>query len=120
MLHHARVLATEGHQVRIIAGAGNVNLPGVEVVVDPLLGSRGATIEASNARLTAGEVDPAFEALVLQIEAMLRTALDGVDVAMVHNVLSLHKNLAFTAALRHIHDTGHGPRLLAWCHDFAW
>ncbi len=120
MLHHARVLAATGHQVRIVAGSGQTNLPGVEVHIDPLLGSRGPLIEASNKRLASGIVDASFEELVAHSEEVLSAALDGVDVAMVHNVLSLHKNLAFTAALRRLHDTGRAPKLLAWCHDFAW
>lgn len=120
MLHHARVLAATGHQVRIVAGSGQTNLPGVEVHIDPLLGSRGPLIEASNKRLANGIVDTSFEELVIRIEEILSVSFEGVHVAMVHNVLSLHKNLAFTAALRRLHDAGRAPRLLAWCHDFAW
>lgn len=120
MLHHARTLAAAGYPVRMIAGSGQGAIPGVEWYIDPLFGSRGTAIEGVNQRLAAGSADDAFTALVERTEAALRTALAGVDVAMVHNVLSLHKNLAFTAALRRLHDTGRGPRLLAWCHDFAW
>lgn len=120
MDHHARVLTRSGYQVRMIAGSGGITLEGVENIIDPLFGSRGAQLEALNKQLAAGIVDKAFHQLVDQTEQALRKALAGVDVAMVHNVLSLHKNLAFTAALRRIQDEGGGPRLLAWCHDFAW
>ena len=55
-----------------------------------------------------------------EIAPRLEEALAGTDVLMVHNVLSLHKNLALTAALRSLHDAGRAPAILAWCHDFAW
>jgi glycosyltransferase involved in cell wall biosynthesis len=120
MAQHARVLAADGHTARIVAGrAGELPAP-VEVVVEPLLDSRGPEVDAVNAALAEGVAGPAFEALTERIAERLAAALAGVDVAVVHNVLTLHKNLAFTAALRRLHDAGHAPRLLAWCHDFAW
>jgi mannosylglucosylglycerate synthase len=122
MAAHARVLSQAGHRVRIVAGRAGDMGPQVEVFADPLLGSRGPAIEQVARQLAAGHAGPAFDALVEQIGEQLNTALDGIDVAIVHNVLSLHKNLAFTAALRRWHDrAGHdGAQLLAWCHDFAW
>ena len=116
---HARVFAAAGHQVRIVAGVAGP-LAGAEVIVDPLLGSRGELIEPVNARLAAGDAGRAFESLTAQIAERLSQALAGVDIAIVHNVLTLHKNLAFTAALHRLHEAGLAPRLLAWCHDFAW
>jgi glycosyltransferase involved in cell wall biosynthesis len=120
MLHHARVLAREGHDVRLIAGAGGVELPGVSNVIDPLFGSRGEALEAVNRRLAQGDAGAEFEALVDETASRLEEALVGADVVMAHNVLSLHKNLALTAALHRLHEAGRAPAILAWCHDFAW
>ena len=36
-----------------------------------------------------------------------------------HNALTLHKNLALTAALKLIADEKN-TNMVAWCHDFAW
>jgi glycosyltransferase involved in cell wall biosynthesis len=127
MAAHARLLARAGHRVRVVAGSAGDMGPGVEVFADPLLGSRGDEVERVARELAAGAAGaggPAFESLVARIGERLAVALAGVDVAMVHNVMSLHKNLAFTAALRRWYDAGaehtQGVRLLAWCHDFAW
>jgi glycosyltransferase involved in cell wall biosynthesis len=40
-------------------------------------------------------------------------------VCIAHNILTLHKNLALTDALREIVQT-QKVRLIAWSHDFAW
>jgi glycosyltransferase involved in cell wall biosynthesis len=117
---HARLLADDGHAVRIVAGTGAAPDPRIELRLIPLLGSRHPRIEAVNEELSCGDRSPAFHQLVSDLTVALEDALAGCNVAMVHNVHTLHKNLAFTAALAHLHETGRAPRLLAWAHDFAW
>jgi len=41
-------------------------------------------------------------------------------VCVVHNALTLHKNLALTAAAHELARRDTGPRFVAWCHDLAW
>jgi glycosyltransferase involved in cell wall biosynthesis len=117
---HARLLADDGFHVRVIAGSGSAPDPRIEMKVLPLLGSRHPRIEAVNAELYRGGCSATFEQLVSEIADVLADALDGCNVAMVHNVHTLHKNLPFTAALARLHQAGRTPRLLAWAHDFAW
>jgi glycosyltransferase involved in cell wall biosynthesis len=113
-------MAAAGHQVRIVAGQAGSLHPAVEVWVEPTLASRGAEVEQVARELAGGNLSAAFESLTAQIADRLLQALAGVEVAIVHNVLTLHKNLAFTAALHRLHSAGLAPRILAWCHDFAW
>lgn len=120
MAAHARALAADGRRPLIVAGKAGAIGPGVELRLLPELGSRGEALERLSRELAAGVVSAEFHALVDRLAAWLADALAGVAAVMAHNVLSLHKNLAFTAALRRIHDAGRLPRLLAWCHDFAW
>jgi mannosylglucosylglycerate synthase len=117
---HARVLHELGHQVRVIVGQGGPFVPGVEVLVEPTLYGRHPEVARVTQQLNAGHAGPDFETLTAHIADRLTQALAGVDVAIVHNVLTLHKNLPFTAALHRLHAAGIGPRLIAWCHDFAW
>ena len=42
------------------------------------------------------------------------------DVLIAHNVCSLNKNLALTAALHQLHVSKNLPRLILWHHDLAW
>lgn len=117
--HHARLGADAGYPVRVLAGRGAPFYAGVETVELPLIGSQHERVAAVNAELARGEVTDRFTALRDEIYAALRAHLSNVDVCIVHNILSLHKNLACTAALHRINQEG-GTRLLAWCHDFAW
>lgn len=118
--HHARVLRDLGYHARVVVGRGGPFLDGVEVLIEPLLYGGHPDVAAVTHKLNQGQAGPAFESLTLRIADRLAQALASVDVAIVHNVLSLHKNLAFTAALHRLHMAGLGPRILAWCHDFAW
>src|SRR5258706_14580970 len=96
---HARVFADHGWQVRVIAGRGELDYPGVTVLTNPELHSRGERVERVARDLAGGLAGPAFEALVAELAEWLANALAGVDVVIVHNVLTLYKNLAFTPAL---------------------
>jgi mannosylglucosylglycerate synthase len=117
---HAALLADDGYAVRVVAGTGAATDERVAVRIEPLLGSRDPRIAGANTELARGIVSPAFYDLVSEIEGVLAGALDGCAVAIVHNVHTLHKNLALTAALHRLHTAGRAPRLLAWAHDFAW
>jgi len=118
--HHARLLAAAGHQVRLIAARGAAPQPGLEYVELPLIGSRHPRVLAAKAELDTGRVPADFEALAAEIAAALRPALAELDVLLAHNVASLHKNLALTAALHRLHAEPPGPRLILWHHDLAW
>ena len=61
----------------------------------------------------------AFHALVADLRRELAAALEGCDVCLAHNVATLHKNLALTAALHDLAEPA-ASALVAWCHDFAW
>jgi glycosyltransferase involved in cell wall biosynthesis len=50
----------------------------------------------------------------------LSEVLAGVDLLIAHNVCSLNKNLALTAALIELSGRSDSPRLVCWHHDLAW
>ncbi len=109
-----------GHTVVVLAGRGETWDARIPVEVLPRIDSRHPQVLQLKASLDAGEIPAHFEALVDAIEGELRRALAGVDVLVAHNVASLHKNLALTAALYRISQSGSGPRLILWHHDLAW
>jgi len=116
---HARLFADHGYAVKIIAGRGEPFDARVSLETIPHLDSRDASVEQINRELARGAVTPAFDALVMTIRHALARALADVDICLAHNIATLHKNLALTVALREIARAGR-PRLIAWCHDFAW
>jgi len=116
---HARLFADHGYAVKIIAGRGEPFDARVSLETIPHLDSRDASVEQVNRELARGAVTPAFDALVMTIRHALARALADVDICLAHNIATLHKNLALTVALREVARAG-PPRLIAWCHDFAW
>ncbi len=72
------------------------------------------------AALDAGNVPSAFALLRDELLAELSAALVGVDVLIAHNVCSLAKNLALTAALHALSQRPGAPMLILWHHDLAW
>jgi glycosyltransferase involved in cell wall biosynthesis len=119
MFQHARFMADAGYAVRIIAGTGKPFDDRVEMIVAPELGSRHPDVLAVKKELDAGQVTPRFAALRERIETRLRELLSDVDVLIAHNVFTLHKNLALTAALAN-QLTNYSTKPIGWHHDFAW
>jgi mannosylglucosylglycerate synthase len=116
---HARRLANQGYRVQVIAGRGKNFDPEVEFVKISRLDSRHPQVMEVGEELSAGKLSAQFYDLRDTLVQELAKVLAGVDVCIVHNALTLHKNLAFTAALSRL--VSENPfRLVAWCHDFAW
>src|SRR5438046_1023392 len=98
---HARLLAKLGHEPYIIAGRGDPQSIGLQGVIIPEIDSRHADITRLQAALHQGDSKAVagFNEWIDRIHDLLLPALQGVDVCIVHNALTLHKNLALTAAL---------------------
>lgn len=117
--HHARLLVGVGHEVCVITGRGEDFHPAVPVHRISEADSRHPDVLAVQDILARGQVPEAFSTLRDRLAAALRPLLSAVDCCIVHNALTLHKNLALTAALRDLAEAG-STHLIAWCHDFAW
>jgi glycosyltransferase involved in cell wall biosynthesis len=117
--HHAHLMAEAGHQVQIVAGRGQQTDPCIPFLQVPLADSRHPDVLAMKAELDAGRVPPEFANLVDSLTASLSEILDDVDVLFAHNVCSLNKNLALTAAVRNLADRN-GLQIVLWHHDLAW
>jgi len=120
LAHHARLMAAAGHDVRVIAGRGEQASLAVPFIHMPLADSRHPRVEALKAELDAERPPPDLELLTSELESSLREELEAVDLVIAHNVCSLHKNLALTAALHRLRRAGAIRRLILWHHDLAW
>jgi glycosyltransferase involved in cell wall biosynthesis len=116
---HARLLADHGYPVKIVAGRGQRFDSRVPVQIIPTMDSRHSFVNEVNRKLAVGIVPNDLHPLTLAITHSLQDALNDVDVCIAHNIMTLHKNLALTRALRDLAQAG-TPRVIAWCHDFAW
>lgn len=117
--HHARLLTQAGFHVLVIAGRGDDFHPDVDFCRIPEVDSRHPDVLSIGKALAQGEVHPEFTNLRNRLVTQLRPLLSNVDVVIVHNAVTLHKNLSLTAALHDLAREG-TSRLIAWCHDFAW
>jgi glycosyltransferase involved in cell wall biosynthesis len=120
LAHHARLMADAGHAVRLLAGRGETLDDRIPFIHIPLADSRHADILAVKGELDQGRLPGEFEALTALLAAQLFEITADTDALIAHNVCSLHKNLALTAALRDYHDQAPACRLILWHHDLAW
>lgn len=118
--HHARLLSADGHAVRLIAARGDVLAEQIPMIELPSADSRYERMLQIKDELDRGEVTRDFEVIRDKLAFALETSVAGVDVLIAHNVCSLNKNLALTAALHQLHQARKLPRLILWHHDLAW
>ncbi len=109
-----------GHQVTVITGRGEQWDANIPVRVLPLLDSLHPKILSFKGELDKGIIPDDFNEIVDQIESVLKEFLSHSDFAIVHNVASLHKNLAFTAAVHSLSQAAGSPKFILWHHDLAW
>jgi len=117
--HQAHLMADAGHQVQVIAGRGEQTDPRIPFVQLPLADSRHPEVLAIKTELDAGRVSSRFAELVDTLTADLTEATDDVNVLFAHNICSLNKNLALTAAVKNL-ASRKDLRLILWHHDLAW
>jgi len=120
MARQAQLFADAGHHVQILTGRGQTWDERIPVVVNPRFDSRFEDVLEFKTPLDRGIVPAGFDNLVKQIEQDLSPALRTADVVILHNVASLHKNLALTAALYNLSQQAGSPRFILWHHDLAW
>jgi glycosyltransferase involved in cell wall biosynthesis len=120
LYYHARTLADLGHRPRLLVGQGQPFDDRVSVIVIPELYSKHPQVLEVKARLDEGRVTRAFESLREGLARQLREQVAGLEVLVAHNTLTLHKNLALTAALKDLLQADALPRLIGWHHDLAW
>ena len=116
---HARLMAGAGHRVTIVAGRGEQTNPHIPFVQVPRADSRHRDVLAIKTELDAGRVPAEFYDLVDSLTADLSGILDGAEILFAHNVCSLNKNLALTAAVRNLAGRN-SLQIVLWHHDLAW
>jgi glycosyltransferase involved in cell wall biosynthesis len=113
-------LARREFEIRVIFGEGEPFPAPIETVRVPALYSKHPKVLEVKAGLDQGQIPAAFTSLTEALQAELAPAVAGLSVLIVHNVLSLHKNLALTDALFSMARLEKLPPVIAWHHDFAW
>jgi glycosyltransferase involved in cell wall biosynthesis len=92
----------------------------VTLRVIPRVSSRHPDVVAVKAELDRGDVGQGFHVLTDRLRHDLSEAGRSLDVLIVHNAFTLHKNLPLTSALWDLHQAATWPRTIGWHHDLAW
>ncbi|MBN1557140.1 MAG: glycosyltransferase family 4 protein [Lentisphaerae bacterium] len=112
---HYALLTEHGFPTRLIVGAGGER--GVKTTLIPEMASDGGPLHETVAALRGGRVPDGFDDAVKRTERALVRALRGVDVCLMHNVLTMHFNLVLTAALARIMARTRRIHFVGWNHD---
>jgi glycosyltransferase involved in cell wall biosynthesis len=120
MFYHARVLAELGHEITFIVGEGKAIASWAQWILIPHMFSRHPDVLAAKEELDAGEPGNAYKALRRSLMEDLSKIMGSFQVLIVHNALTLHKNLALTEVLWNLQQKEKLPPLIGWHHDFAW
>lgn len=116
---HATGLMAAGARVTIVAGRGRAAPRGARLARVPEVDSRHPLVQRDFDALARGERTPGHDALVRRLGRALSPIVARADRVVVHNVLTMHKNLALAEALAEIASRERG-KLIAWTHDLAW
>src|SRR5207247_9648827 len=115
---HPAALREAGADVTIVAGRGRAP-KGVRLARIPEVDSRNERVLRDFRSLAQGERTKAHDALVERLERKLRPRFARADRVVVHNVMTMHKDLALTEALVRLARERPGV-VIAWTHDLAW
>ena len=115
---HAAALHDAGADVTIVAGRGRPP-KGVRLIRIPEVDSRNESVLRDFRSLAQGERTKAHDALVERLVRKLRPIIAKADRVVVHNVMTMHKDLALTEALVRLARERPGV-VIAWTHDLAW
>jgi glycosyltransferase involved in cell wall biosynthesis len=115
MEQHARLFVRNGHSIRIVAGKGESKDAAIPITRIPeLFPGHPACIAAQ-----ADTNSAAFTELKEKLKAKLRAALEGADTVIVHNMMTMHFNLAATVALAELAEEATDQHFINWIHDLA-
>lgn len=115
---HATALRQAGADVTIVAGRGRAPA-GVRLARVPEVDSRNKSVLRDFRSLAQGERTKAHDTLVEKLVAKLGPIVANADRVVVHNVMTMHKDLALTEALVRLARERPGV-VIAWTHDLAW
>jgi glycosyltransferase involved in cell wall biosynthesis len=118
---HAEILVALGYEVTIVTGSGEETNPKIKIKVIPELQSVSSFDPFLQEKiLKKGTIDEDFNKLADKIGLQLDKALEDIDVVIVHNMLTIVRNLPFVQAFKKYVEQHPQKKYFAWTHDHSY
>lgn len=112
----ANMLCRAGHEVKVLSGVGLDTGEDYAFELLPELAPDYELNVSVRTVLERGQSDQNFNKYRSVLVEALSPAFTGMDLVLVHNILTMHTNLALTRAL---HDLAPYHKMVAWTHDMV-
>lgn len=112
---HVDLLTSHGYSVKIIAGEGERFNKEIALDKIALIRSQNKDVQDSLKNIKTNESE--FNSIVDKISEKLTSSLKDIDICFIHNVLTMHFNLALSWALKNIAENDPKTRFINWVHD---
>jgi glycosyltransferase involved in cell wall biosynthesis len=118
---HAEMLANLNYEVTVITGSGEEKDPRIKLVVIPELQSISNFNPFLQEKiLDKGIIDNDFYKLANTIEQGLERTLEKMDIVVVHNMITIVRNLAFVYAFKNFVKKHPKKKYFGWTHDHSY
>ena len=118
---HAQMLTYLNYDVTLVTGSGEETNPKIKLIVIPELQSIVSFNPFLQEKiLDKGIIDEDFYNLATQIEQKLEYALDKVDIVVVHNMITIVRNLPFVFAFKNYVKNHPKKKYFGWIHDHSY
>lgn len=95
-------------------------MEGVDFKLTDEIASSHPANQGINEELGKGKIPAEFVSFKEKIKKRILEAIEDLDVLIVHNILTMHFNLAATSALKEIFEEYKNRLYLLWCHDATY
>ncbi len=114
---HALKFAENGYKVKIITGKGGQFDRRAPVHVVPEMRALHLVSAGIHEEILEGKISGEFHGLKEKIYEKIKPLMESADVCIIHNILTMHFNLALTAALDELINSSDKTRFISWIHD---
>lgn len=115
---HASLFHRHGHEVKVIAGNGDIYTKEFPITINPVFSSLNPSVEDAQQEFTQGK-RRRFNRLIEEIYGELQKELNSFDILVVHNVMTMPYNLPLTYAIKKMADSGE-ISVVGWNHDSSY
>lgn len=117
----AEIFVNLGFDVTVLTGSGEEKNPKIKLVVIPELQSvLSFNPFLQEKLLREGSIDDDFYKLADKIGSELEKSLDKIDIVIVHNMMTIVRNLPFVHAFKEYVKKYPKKRFFAWTHDHSY